>query len=145
MDLLKIPRVASPIWYIDAPEDVQENRYPLNTCLLRGWIEELKPGTESYRRYPIAKPLIPKDGSFDDFSKPPYYRVTTAGWNALNRSYTVSRLALVISLVALSISAANFFYKPQPPNLKIVFPAPSAPTIHKQIPSFATSQLHGPP
>ena len=30
------PEGGDPIWYLDAPADVQENRYPTNTCLLRG-------------------------------------------------------------------------------------------------------------
>src|ERR1700722_17005189 len=124
------PQGGNPIWYIDAPEDVQENRYPLNTCLLRGWVEELDRGNQSYERYPIAQPLIPKGSSFDDsFSKPPYYRVTTAGWNALNRSYAISRIALLVSGVALLVSLTNFMRKPDPPPLKVVFSAPAAPRV----------------
>lgn len=129
------PEGGDPIWSLDAPEDVQENRIPLNTCLLRDCIEELKMGTQSYKGFPIAKPLLAPGQTFDSaFSEPPYYRLTTAGWNALYRSYAVTRIALVISLVALSVSAANFFRKPQPPDLKVVFPAPSAPAIQKAHP-----------
>jgi hypothetical protein len=39
---------------------------------------------QSYKGFPIAQPLLPKDGSFDDFSRPPYYRMTAAGWNAFD-------------------------------------------------------------
>jgi hypothetical protein len=129
------PEGGNPIWSLDAPEDVQENRIPLNTCLLRGWIEELDMGTQSYKGFPVAQPLLAPGQTFDSaFSKPPYYRLTTAGWNALYRSYAVTRIALVISLVALSVSAANFLRRPQPPDLKIVFPVPSAPIIQKKAP-----------
>jgi hypothetical protein len=116
-----------PIWLIDAPDDVQENRYPLNTCLLRGWIEELAEGTESYKGFPIAQPL----GSIDEFPKPPYYRLTTAGWNALKRQYAVSKLALLISATALMVSFVSFIAatsrRETPPSLRIVFPAPTPP------------------
>jgi hypothetical protein len=36
------PEGGDPIWDLDAPADVQENRYPVNACLLRGWIEVLE-------------------------------------------------------------------------------------------------------
>jgi hypothetical protein len=129
------PDGGEPVWSINAPEDVQENRLPLNTCLLRGWIEELKLGPQSFKGFPVAKPLLAPGQTFDSaFSKPPYYRLTTAGWNALYRSYAVSRLALVISLVALTISGANFFHKSEPPSLKVVFPVPTAPVSHSKAP-----------
>jgi hypothetical protein len=126
------PSGGDPIWYLDAPEDVQENRYPLNTCLLRGWIEELDTGSQSYKGFPIAQPLIPKGGSFDDFPKPPYYRLTSAGWNALYRSYELSRIAFAVSLVALVISLTNALRKPEAPTLKVAFPAPTAPNVLKK-------------
>lgn len=128
------PEGGNPIWYLDAPEDVQENRYPLNTCLLRGWIEELDIASQSYKGYPVAQPLIPKGGSFDDFSKPPYYRLTAAGWNAFYRQYTLSRMAFAVSLLAFLVSATSAVIAitsaiertaPQP--LKISFPAPAPP------------------
>ena len=90
------PGGGDPIWSIDAPSDVQENRYPINTCLLRGWIEVLDISRHTYEDFPIAQPF----GSFDDFSKPPYYRVTAAGWN-----YTISRIALAVSLCGFALSA----------------------------------------
>jgi hypothetical protein len=125
------PEGGDPIWYIDAPEDVQENRYPLNTCLLRGWIEVLVVSGQSYKKYPIAQPLIPKGGSFDDFSKPPYYRMTTAGWNALYRHYAIARIALAISFLALAVSATvavtNWRSKTEPPILRVIFPVPVPP------------------
>ena len=101
------PDGGDPIWYLDAPADVQQNRYPINTCLLRGWIEVLDISHHSYKGFPVALPLLSSDQSFDDFSRPPYYRVTTAGWNALNRSYTISRLALIISITALVLAVTN--------------------------------------
>jgi hypothetical protein len=125
------PEGGDPIWYLDAPEDVQENRYPLNTCLLRGWIEVLDMKNPSYKGFPVAQPLIPKGGSFDDFSRPPYYRMTTAGWNALYRHYAIARLALVISFAALAVSmavaATNWRSKTEPPILKVTLPAPAPP------------------
>jgi hypothetical protein len=125
------PNGGDPIWYIDAPEDFQENRYPLNACLLRGWIEVLDMKGQSYKGYPIAQPLIPKGGSFDDFSRPPYYRMTTAGWNALYRHYAIARLALAISCLALVVSATaavtSWRSKTEPSILKITFPAPAPP------------------
>jgi hypothetical protein len=102
------PEGGAPLWYLDVfPEDVQENRYPLLTCLLRGWLEEFKPGSESYEGFPIAQPLIPPGYSIDDFSKPPYYRLTTAGWNALHGSYAIAKTAFTISIIALLIAAIN--------------------------------------
>ncbi len=102
------PEGGAPFWYLDIyPENVQENRYPLNTCLLRGWLEEFKPGSESYTDFPIAHALISPGSSIDDFSKPPYYRLTTAGWNALHGSYTMAKTALTISIVALLIATIN--------------------------------------
>jgi hypothetical protein len=86
---------------------------------------------QSYKGYPIAQPLVPKGGSFDDFSKPPYYRMTTAGWNALYRHYATARLALAISFVALVVSVTvavtNWRSKTEPPMLRITFPAPASP------------------
>jgi hypothetical protein len=127
------PEGGDPIWYLDAPEDVQENRYPLNTCLLRGWIEELDRGSQSYKGFPIAQPLIPPGGSFDDFPKPPYYRLTGAGWNALNRQYTVSKIALMVAVTGLLVSLVSFVIsvsrKTEPPALKVVFPAPVQPRL----------------
>lgn len=126
------PEGGDPIWYLDAPEDVQENRYPLNTCLLRGWIEVLDMKNPSYKGFPVAQPLIPKGGSFDDFSKPPYYRMTTAGWNALYRHYAIARLALAISFVALAVSVTvavtNWRLKTEPPILRVTFPTPAPPS-----------------
>jgi hypothetical protein len=102
------PEGVAPLWHLDVyPEDVQENRYPLNTCLLRGWLEEFKPGSESYEGFPIAHALIPPGGSINDFSKPPYYRLTSAGWNALYRQYAIARIALFISAIAFLISFLN--------------------------------------
>jgi hypothetical protein len=125
------PEGGDPIWSLDAPEDVQENRYPLNTCLLRGWIEVLDMKNPSYKGFPVAQPLIPKGGSFDDFSKPPYYRMTTAGWNALYRHYAITRIALAISLLALTVSATvavtNWRMKTEPPILRVTFPTPAPP------------------
>ncbi len=43
------------------------------------------------------------------------------------RSYEISRTALLVSALALLVSLANFFQKPEPAALKIVFPAPRAP------------------
>ncbi len=125
------PEGGDPIWYLDAPEDVQENRYPLNTCLLRGWIEELDRGNQSYKGFPIAQPLLAPGQSFDDFPKPPYYRLTAAGWNALKGAYTVSRIALMVSALGLVVSLVSFVIslarKTEPPTLKVVFPAPVQP------------------
>ena len=126
------PEGVDPIWYLaDAPEDVQENRHPLNTCLLRGRIEVLDTSSQSYKGFPVAQPLIAKGGSFDDFSRPPYYRMTTAGWNALYRHYAIARIALAISFLALSVSATvavtNWQSRKEPPILKVTFPAPAMP------------------
>lgn len=99
------PEGGDPIWDLDAPADVQENRYPMNTCLLRGWIEELDISNHSYKGFPIAQPLFSKGASLEDLSRPPYYRMTTAGWNALYRNYTISRIALIVSILALTVSA----------------------------------------
>ena len=128
------PGGGDPIWSLnEVPADVQENRYPINTCLLRGWIEVLDMGGQSYKGFPIAQPLIPKDGSFDDFSRPPYYRMTAAGWNALYRQYAIARLALTISFLALAVSVTvaitNWWSKTQPPVLNITFPAPKPPLL----------------
>jgi len=120
------PEGGDPIWYIEAPENVQENRYPLNTCLLRGWAEQLDMGSQSYKGFPIAQPLIPRGGSFDDFPKPPYYRLTTAGWNAIYRQYTVARIALLISFLALSISALNAIHRTTAAHSPTVVVAPPA-------------------
>ena len=122
------PEDGKPIWYIDAPEDVQENRYPLNTCLLRGWIEVLNTESQSYEGFPVAQPLIPKGGSIDDFSKPPYYRLTTAGWNALYRAYTLSRMAFAVSLLAFFVSGTSVVIaitnaiRTSPPPLRLFSP-----------------------
>ena len=128
------PEGGDPIWYIDAPEDVQENRYPLNTCLLRGWMRGSIWETNLTQGFPIAQPLIPKGGSFDDFSKPPYYRLTTAGWNALYRQYTVSKIALAVSVLALVVSVTsavvsvtNALQEITPPAPRIIFSAPAPP------------------
>jgi hypothetical protein len=126
------PEGGDPIWSLnEAPADVQENRYPVNTCLLRGWIEVLDMSGQSYKGFPIAQPLIPRDGSFSDFSRPPYYRMTAAGWNALYRHYTIARIALAISFLALIVSATalvtNWRSKTQPAILKITLPAPPPP------------------
>jgi hypothetical protein len=130
------PEGGDPIWSLDAPEDVQENRYPVNTCLLRGWIEEFKMGNQSYKGFPIAQPLLAPGQTFDSaFSNPPYYRLTTAGWNALYRSYAISRVAIFLSAAALTISLANFLRQPLPPSLNVSFPTPSAPAIQKTSPS----------
>jgi hypothetical protein len=121
----------TPLWSIDAPENVQENRYPLNTCLLRGWIEEFAMGTESYKGFPVAVPLLAPGQTTDDLPKPPYYRLTSAGWNALRRQYEVSRIALAISALALIVSLLSALNawprKAEPPALKITFPAPQPP------------------
>ena len=127
------PEGGDPIWYLDALTDVQENRYPVNTCLLRGWIEVLDMSGQSYKGFPIAQPLLPKDGSFDDFSKPPYYRMTAAGWNALYRHYAIARIALAVSFLALAVSVTvavtNWWSKTQPPILRITSPAPAPPLL----------------
>jgi hypothetical protein len=52
------PEGGDPIQSLDAPGDVQENRIPLNNCLLRGIERGLKMGTQSYKGFPIAKPLL---------------------------------------------------------------------------------------
>jgi hypothetical protein len=101
------PEGGPPLWVIDSPANTQENRYPLNTCLLRGWVEEIKTGNESYRGFPVAQPLFAPGQSADDLEHPPYYRLTTAGWNALKRQYEVSRIALVISAIALTVALLN--------------------------------------
>lgn len=127
------PEGGKPIWYVDAPENIQENRLPLCTCLLGGWIEVFETGNQSYAGVPLAQPLIPKGGSFDDFSKPPYYRVTAAGWNALHRHYLVAKIALALGILGLGLSATNsLILKPPAPPLKIVFPAPAAPCAAQQ-------------
>jgi len=122
------PEGGDPIWYVDAPEDVQENRYPLNTCLLRGWIEELDRGNQSYKGFPVALRLLAPGQSFDDFPKPPYYRLTAAGWNAFKGQYTLSRVALMVTALGLMISLVSFVIsvskRTEPPILKVVFPAP---------------------
>jgi hypothetical protein len=110
---------------------VQENRYPINTCLLRGWIEALDISRHTYKDFPIAQPL----GSFDDFSKPPYYRVTAAGWNALNRNYTISRIALVISLSGFALSttvAIDNWRAKEHPRKAVTLVAAPAPAIAPQ-------------
>lgn len=123
------PEGGKPIWYVDAPENVQENRLPLCTCLLRGWIEVFDTGTQSYAGVPVAQPLIPRGGSFDDFSKPPYYRITTAGWNALHRHYLVAKIALALGILGFGFSVTNsLFLKPPIPPVKVVFPTPAAPS-----------------
>jgi hypothetical protein len=125
------PAGGNPLWVIDAPANTQENRYPLNTCLLRGWIEEIKQGSESYKGFPVAVPLLAPDQTVDDLEHPPYYRLTTAGWNALKHQYEVSRIALAIAALALSVSLLNAFNAwsrtMETPSLKITFPAPSPP------------------
>ena len=125
------PAGGNPLWVIDAPANTQENRYPLNTCLLRGWIEEIKQGSESYKGFPVAVPLLASGQTADDLERPPYYRLTTAGWNALKHQYEVSRIALAISALALSVSLLNAFntwlHTTEAPPLKINFPTPSPP------------------
>jgi hypothetical protein len=128
------PEGGDPIWSLnEAPADVQENRYPINTCLLRGWIEVLGTSGQSYKGFPIAQPLLPADGSFDNFSRPPYYRMTGAGWNALYRHYAIARIALTISFLALAVSVTvaitNWWSKTQPPALNITLPAPKPPLL----------------
>jgi hypothetical protein len=126
------PEGGDPIWDLDAPADVQENRYPVNACLLRGWIEVLDMSGQSYKGFPIAQPLLLKGGSFDDFSRPPYYRMTSAGWNALYRHYAIARIALLISILALAVSATvavtNWRSRALPPTPRVTPPAPSPPS-----------------
>jgi hypothetical protein len=127
------PDGGDPIWYLDAPEDVQENRYPLNTCLLRGWIEELDTGKQSYKGFPVAKALLARGESFDDYPKPPYYRLTGAGWSALHRQYTIAKIALAVSALGFVVSAVSFvisvsrYTAPLPVNF--VVPAPVPPRL----------------
>lgn len=101
------PEGGDPIWYLDAPADVQENRYPINTCLLRGWIELLDISGQTYKGYPIAQPLLREGDSFDDFPKPPYYKMTSAGWDALYRNYAIAWIALAVSILALALSSTR--------------------------------------
>jgi len=88
---------------------------------------------QSYKGFPVAQPLFLEGSSFDDFSNPPYYRMTAAGWNALYRHYAVARIALAISFLALAVSATvavtNWRSKTQPPILRITCPAPATPLL----------------
>jgi hypothetical protein len=127
------PEGGSPIWYVDAPENVQENRLPLCTCLLRGWIEIYDTRNQAYSGVPVALPLVPSGGSLEGFSNPPYYRVTTAGWNALHRHYLVAKIALALGILGFGLSLTNsLILKPSPPPLKVIFPAPLPPNQKAQ-------------
>lgn len=106
MRLLLTPKVANRFGSSRCPRGCARKRYPLNTCLLRGWIEILDVSGQSYEKLTYCPASdSQRGGSFDDFSKPPYYRMTTAGWNAFYRHYAIARIALAISLLALTISA----------------------------------------
>lgn len=125
------PEGGDPIWHLDAPADVQQNRYPVNTCLLRGWIEVLNMSDQSYKGFPVAQPLFAKGTSFDDLSKPPYYRMIAAGWNALYRHYAIARIALAISVLALAVSVTvavtNWRSRTRQPSLGVTLPATTPP------------------
>lgn len=91
------------------PNDSQ-TKLALDTCLMRGWIEELKdpPGQISYTS---RAPETVADGKRQPRHLPsirmgPYHRPTDTGWAIIYRSYEFNFLALLFTGLGVLVAVA---------------------------------------
>ena len=89
------------IWVVEkAVEDTVETDAALKTCHIRGWVEPLENAIPKGKLSPDGK--LPEN-LFEGIG--PTYKLTSAGWSVIYRSYQLALLALLISATSLLISA----------------------------------------
>jgi hypothetical protein len=87
-------------WVVErSPPEDEETEAALRTCHLRGWVEPVVDAIPKGQLTPAGE--LPQGGVFSGHG--PLYRLTDAGWSAINRSHRwviVSWLVALASLVA---------------------------------------------
>lgn len=82
---------------IQRDEDTNAN---LLTCKMRGWVEVLEDAVPAASLMPDGR--LPPNFQFE--RREPIYKLTSAGWSVIHRSYPLAILALVISIASLALS-----------------------------------------
>ncbi len=86
------------VWLIDNAVEKSENSdCALLTCLLRGWVEPYH--TDVPTHYLDKDLKLPQGKLFSE--KSPIYRLSGAGWDAVNRTQLWTVLTLLVTFVAL--------------------------------------------
>ncbi len=89
------------VWVVEkAINDNENTDADLATCHMRGWIEPLTDAIPTGQVPPDGK--LPANFKFDKAQA--HYKLTSAGWSVLYRSYQLSILAVVISISSVLIS-----------------------------------------
>lgn len=101
-----IIRQPGDVWVIEnsVSEKNEGVAEALRTCHLRGWVEVVEDA--------VPEKQLNQDGTISDepARNAPFYRLTEAGWNVINRTYTLQLstfiivfLTFIISLIGVSI------------------------------------------
>lgn len=95
------------VWVIEkaVAEDADTDE-ALKTCHMRGWIEPLADAVPRGRL--ASDGTLPADFKFKDAGT--IYKLTSAGWSVVYRSYQLAMIAVLISIVSLTVSIANVLH-----------------------------------
>jgi len=95
------------VWVVDRTmNEGDDTEAALFTCQMRGWVEPLHHA-------------VPSSSLTSDLRLPPHfriekektiYRLTSAGWSVIHRSYQLANLALLTSMISLAISIASVLH-----------------------------------
>lgn len=109
LSLQRVALVLQPgsVWVIErAIPDNAETDAALKTCYMRGWVEPLENAVPTGKLAPDG--TLPKNFKFAGSG--PFYRLTSAGWSIIYRSYQLAQIAFLISVLSLVVSIANVLH-----------------------------------
>lgn len=89
------------VWVIEkAIPDSEKKEENLRTCHLRGWVEPIENAIPKGNLTPDGK--LPSGDIFT--KKAPLYRLTDSGWNAIHRTYVITFLSIILSIIAVGVA-----------------------------------------
>lgn len=92
------------VWVIErAVGDTADTDAALKTCHMRGWIEPLENAVPQGKLTPDGR--LPTNFRFESIGT--LYKLTSAGWSVIYRSYQLALVALLISAISLLVSVAK--------------------------------------
>lgn len=92
------------VWVIENVVDTKETDAALKTCHMRGWVEPLMNAVPKSKLMPDGQ--LPINLEFENVA--PLYKLTSAGWSVIYRSYQLALFAVLISVLSLLISVAKY-------------------------------------
>jgi hypothetical protein len=92
------------VWVIEkAVKTTAETDTALKTCHMRGWVEPLESAIPQGKLTPDGR--LPANFKFEGTGI--LYKLTSAGWSVIYRSYQLALIAVVISVISLLVSVAK--------------------------------------